>query len=280
MPAMNDPDEEVIFRADDDEDGNEIVSFSDRLSYLYEPADKSEAVEAKKEDVLELKTENIADIEDDEEDDEPVRINSVFNIEDLRDDIKMKTKQVAELCGVTSQTVRNYMAIWDARIKVPRSEKGDMIFGKRHAKMFQEMLLVKENDGNSRTVQGTLDYFMKPTPEMLSENGEAAPATQEFLERMISNITNVVDLRMKQYQDSINNALEDKQTNSQELQREIAEKQSHTDEVMQEILNTVNALKKRDEEREKELRALREENTELKNKINEEPPKKKFLGIF
>ena len=161
-----------------------------------------------------------------------------------------------------------------------------MLFGKKHAKMFQEMLLVKENGGNSRTVQGTLDYFMKPTPEMLGENGEAAPATQAFLEQMVANMTNVVDLRMRQYQESISAALEDKQMNTKELQaiteqqHLMAEKQAQTTEMMQEVLNTINALKKRDEEREKELKALRNENAELKNKINEEPPKKKLFGIF
>ncbi len=297
MPTMNDPEEEVIFSADsnnnDQPQSSEKVSFSDRLNYLWDTPTDNNDIHNKPQAEPETEHEETAGpgisayVEDpDEEDDAPIHVSSVFNLEDLKDDIVLKTKQVAELCGISSQMVRNYMGIWDARINVPRSEKGDMLFGKKHAEMFQEMLLVKENGGNSRTVQGTLDYFMKPTPEMLGENGEAAPATQAFLEQMVANMTNVVDLRMRQYQESISAALEDKQMNTKELQtiteqqRLMAEKQTQTTEMMQEVLNTINALKKRDEEREKELKALRDENAELKNKINEEPPKKKLFGWF
>lgn len=195
----------------------------------------------------------------------PVR----FQLDDFKDDKIFKTQEVANICGLDPQVVRNRVAVWDPVLQLSRSSSNNAaIWTKENILKFQEMLLLYEE--KHMTVQEVLEYYTAPPAE--SQNTEVADPAQiqrlfnEMAEKVTNSLSRQLDERMQQMN-----------TRLLEMQKP---EEIPPDPQIGEILNIVKAMQKRDEEREKELKALRDENQALKDAQMAEPPKKKLFGLF
>jgi uncharacterized protein YukE len=230
----------------------------------------------KREDTMEDIEDVIEDIDETEETEEPEDIevvsgDFVIDIDDFKDDKIFKTSEVAQLCNLSRQNVRNLLKIWEPVIRPDRDQNGAALWSKANVLKLREMLLVKQQFG--LTVSGVLDHYTKASSEMLgiknpdSDTEVILDQFQRRMERSISEKMAVFGQAMKAMIDESMKPLL------------LEQKEQKDDETMKEILETVRTLKKRDEEREKELRKLREENERLQ-KEKEELQKKKRFSLF
>lgn len=206
---------------------------------------------------------------------EPSKPEVQFHLDDFKDDKIFKTQEVANICGLDPQIVRNRANTWNPVLKLEKSSNGVTMWTKENIILFQEMNIKYDigRQESGMTVNDVLKYY-NTAPE--EENKELptinvdmmkdmfAEMTERIANTVSENVEKAVDARMEQYNVKMLEAKNENDSNK---------------EAMEEILSIVKALKKRDEEREKELKALREENERLKEQP-QEPPKKKFLGIF
>ena len=203
------------------------------------------------------------------EDIEVVSGDFVIDIDDFKDDKIFKTSEVAQLCNLSRQNVRNLLKVWEPVIRPDRDQNGAALWNKTNVLKLREMLLVKQQFG--LTVSGVLDHYTKASSEMLgiksSDTEVILDQFQRRMERSISEKMAVFGQAMKAMIDESMKPLL------------LEQKEQKDDEAMKEILETVRTLKKRDEEREKELRKLREENERLQ-KEKEELQKKKRFSLF
>ena len=232
-------------------------------------------------DCLNKREDTMEDIEDVIEDDveqteepediEVVSGDFVIDIDDFKDDKIFKTSEVAQLCNLSRQNVRNLLKIWEPVIRPDRDQNGAALWSKANVLKLREMLLVKQQFG--LTVSGVLDHYTKASSEMLgikkpdSDTEVILDQFQRRMERSIGEKMAVFGQAMKAMIDESMKPLL------------LEQKEQKDDEAMKEILETVRTLKKRDEEREKELRKLREENERLQ-KEKEELQKKKRFSLF
>ena len=218
----------------------------------------------------------IEDIDETEETEEPEDIevvsgDFVIDIDDFKDDKIFKTSEVAQLCNLSRQNVRNLLKIWEPVIRPDRDQNGAALWSKANVLKLREMLLVKQQFG--LTVSGVLDHYTKASSEMLgikkpdSDTEVILDQFQRRMERSISEKMAVFGQAMKAMIDESMKPL-------------LLEQKDKDDEAMKEILETVRTLKKRDEEREKELRKLREENERLQKEKEELATKKKRFSLF
>lgn len=223
------------------------------------------------EDVIEDVEQNETEEIEEPEDIEVVSGDFVIDIDDFKDDKIFKTSEVAQLCNLSRQNVRNLLKIWEPVIRPDRDQNGAALWSKANVLKLREMLLVKQQFG--LTVSGVLDHYTKASSEMLgikkpdSDTEVILDQFQRRMERSISEKMAVFGQAMKAMIDESMKPL-------------LLEQKDKDDEAMKEILETVRTLKKRDEEREKELRKLREENERLQKEKEELATKKKRFSLF
>lgn len=205
---------------------------------------------------------------------ETVKAEVQFHLDDFKDDKIFKTQEVANICHLDPQIVRNRAQAWNPALNLEKSAGGVTLWTKENISLFQEMNATYDaGRANGMTVNDVLAHFTT----VPSDEAKNLPAidvdmmkdmfsemTERIANTVSENVEKAVDARMAQYNAKMIEAKAENDSNK---------------ESMEEILSIVRALKKRDEEREKELRDLREENERLKQQP-QEPPKKKFLGIF
>lgn len=205
---------------------------------------------------------------------ETVKAEVQFQLDDFKDDKIFKTQEVANICHLDPQIVRNRANTWNPALNLEKSAGGVTLWTKENIKLFQEMNATYDaGRQNGMTVNDVLTHFTT-VPADENKNLPAIDAdmmkdmfaemTDRIAATVSENVEKAVDARMEQYNARMLEAKSENDSNK---------------ESMEEILSIVRALKKRDEEREKELKALREENERLKEQP-QEPPKKKFLGLF
>lgn len=239
------------------------------LTGLHDSLNKREDTMEDIEDVIK----DVEDVEQTEETEEPEDIeivsgDFVIDIDDFKDDKIFKTSEVAQLCNLSRQNVRNLLKIWEPVIRPDRDQNGAALWSKANVLKLREMLLVKQQFG--LTVSGVLDHYTKASSEMLGikkPDSDAEVILDQFQKRMERSISEKMAIFGQAMKAMIDESMKPLLLEQKD------------DEAMKEILETVRTLKKRDEEREKELRKLREENERLQ-KEKEELQKKKRFSLF
>lgn len=235
-------------------------------------------------DMEELSEELKDDAEDVVEEVPVISGEFVIDINDFKDDKVFKTSEVADLCNLTSQNVRNLLKTWEPLIQPKRDDGGNILWSKGNVLRMRELLLIRKEFNLS--TKGVLDYYTKPTTEMLGNAPAASPVqmqqmiddfSQKMEEQLNAKLATFGQAMTMMVESSLRPVLEVKDQLKLEDQEEKKKQIEAQTQTMNDILGIVKELKQRDEEREKELQSLREENEKLKA---EQTPKKKFLGIF
>ena len=226
-------------------------------------------------------TDDVEEIKESPKSSEPETVENVkgqivFGLDDFSDDKRFETRQVAVLCGIQPQDVRNYLLAWDPVLKVNKNANGRSMWTKENVLKLQEMLLVKKE--NNLTMKGVVDYYLS------SEDNTPNPGTQIVDPSTLEAISNIINSKIESFiaektenlaaqnKSIIDTIAENKKENSENLTK----MQEKTDESLAKILESLAELKANEEARSKEIEALRAENKELKDKIDQSKTKKIF----
>ena len=252
---------------------DEEIKFSDQFEEFH-----IQTTEDKEEKTAEANTETAPQVES-EVLAEPAKESStsfLFDLDDFKDDKIFKTMEVANLCGLDPQIVRNRAAAWNPILELEKGSNGVTLWTKEKVLKFQELNMVKED--RHMTVNDVLELYTT-APEVKDE--DHSPLLPADLENRMNSM---LDAMSKRIVDTVKDQMEHMNERMEFYNTQLIEVKENksTEQTMQEVLSIVQSMQKRDMEREKELKALRDENAELKERIEQELPKKKpkLFGLF
>ncbi len=209
-----------------------------------------------------------------------------FNM--LKDDVVLQTKDVAGICGISPQTVRNLLQTWKDLLNVERDDKGRALWKKANVGKLQELLEVKRKHGLS--VKSLVDYYFKPTPEMVKEGFTSViPAgfNKETLDNFLTKITEAVT-------NAVEKKFDDKMGKLTEEIRELKDLRLPDEAALQEAKAALEDLKAKDAAKDQEIQQLknqndekarkeqdlREENERLKAEVDTLSKRKPLFGLW
>ena len=213
------------------------------------------------------------DSDPDDEGVETVEGETVWEIDDFREDKVFSTRQVADLCGIKRDyEVRNLMKVWNEYLDVAKDEKGRYKWNREDFIKFQEMLFVKRD--RKFTVEETLKYYTEQV-EVENEVSElpASPVSRAAIEEYVKGISksfeSVLDAKTNDIKESNAKILEQMEANKKE-----------SDDNMQKMMAMMLSMQEAQKQRDEEIKRLQEENAELKAAAEESKKKKPFWKLF
>lgn len=253
--------------------------------------------EENKDETVEKVSDPVEEVIEDEEtvksekvDIEKVEGAIVLDYSMLKDDVVLQTKEVASICGISEpQVVRNLLVQWEPLLKVRRDDKNRAMWTKDDVGKFQELLEVKKS--HNLTIRGVLDYYLNPTSQMLGEDQNAlmpagfdANLMEAVMKRVTETVTMVMERKFEEQMQAMKAEI-DSLKEQPRLPDENAIKEAH---AALEELRAKEAEKEREISQLKEMRAsmeqdaktLREENADLKAKVDELSQRKPLFGLW
>ena len=199
--------------------------------------------------------------EDNEEELDRIDGSIVIDFNMLKDDVIMQSKDVAGICGVSAQIVRNLLKQWAPILEVKRDDKDRALWTKADIGKLQELLEVKKKHGF--TVKQVLDYYLNPTPEMVKEGFTSViPAgfDKNTLDAFLTKVTAAVTTAVEQ-------KFDEKMTELKDEIRELKEQTRLPDEsALQEAKAALEDLKAKDAAKDQEIQQLKSQNEEKARK--------------
>ncbi len=221
---------------------------------------------------------------------EKVEGSIVLDYSMLKDDVVLQTKEVASICGISEpQVVRNLLVQWEPLLNVKRDDKNRAMWTKEDVGKFQELLEVKKS--HNLTIKGVVDYYLNPTSQMLGEDQNAlmpagfdANLMEAVMKRVTETVTMVMERKFAEQMQAMKAEI-DSLREQPRLPDENAIKEAH---AALEELRAKEAEKEREISELKEMRAnmeqdaktLREENADLKARVDELSKRKPLFGLW
>lgn len=274
-------------------DMSDIVDIEDIIIAPAGSLENAEISDAKSEKTPDPVQKVIGDEENEgtgRQDIEKVDGSIVLDYSMLKDDVVLQTKEVANICGISEpQVVRNLLVQWEPLLKVKRDDKNRAMWTKEDVGKFQELLEVKKS--HNLTIKGVVDYYMNPTSQMLGEDQNAlmpAGFDANFMDAVMKRVTDTVTMVMERKFEEQMNAMRAEIDSLKELPRlpdENAIKEAHA--ALEELRakeaekeREISQLKETRENMERDAKTLREENADLKAKVDELSKRKPLFGLW
>ena len=186
--------------------------------------------------------------------------------------VTFSTGDVAQILGITSQTLRNYCAFFKDHLNIPTTENGHRRYNAESIDQLKKIIAIKEK--NHFTVEETKQFLdgNKEPDDFISYEVDNPDAMQKFLNAIDSIIDEKMEESYQKYTTTLTSAMQMFLNKHDEIQNQnrllLEEKSKAEEQQKKELQFTIDKMQL-------ELERLKKENESLQEEI-QKSKKKKF----